>query len=149
MTGGNGNGERVGGIIGLGRLGKVENFRNHINHLLFIGTAVARDRLFNLVWRNFDKIQIMLSGGKQDDAASLRNSDSRRGILPEKKILDGYCVGIEIVDKSVELGKDFKQSVLHESLRTCGNDAVIDRAQLSAQIFNETKAANGSTRVNA
>ena len=149
MTGGNGNGERVGGIIGLGRLGKVENFRNHINDLLLIGSAVARDRLFNFVWRNFDKIKIMTGGGKQDDAASLRNSYSRRGILPEEEILDGYCVGIEIVDKGVEFGKDFKQAVLHKSMGACSNDAVIDRAQLSAQIFNETKAANGSTRVNA
>ena len=148
MTGGNGNGERVGGIIGLGRLGKVENFRNHINDLLLIGSAVARDRLFNFVWRNFDKIKIMTGGGKQDNAASLRNSYSRRGILPEKEFLDGYYIGFEVADKGVEMGKDFKQAVLHKSMRTGGNDAVIDRAQLPAQIFNETKAANGSTGVN-
>ena len=126
MTGGNGNGERVGGIIGLGRLGKVEDFRNHVNNLLLVGSAVARDGLFNLVGRNFDKVKIMLSGGKQDDSARLRNRDSRRGILSEKKILGGYCVGFEVADKGVEFGKDFKQTVLHESLRTCGNDAVIN-----------------------
>ena len=76
-------------------------------------------------------------------------SGSVKFIFESYRILDGYYVGFEVADKRVELGMDFKQAVLHESLRTCGNDAVIDRAQLSAQIFNETKAANGSTRVNA
>ena len=149
MTGGNGNGERIGSIVGLGRLGKVEDFRNHVNNLLFVGTAVTRDGLFDLVGSNFDKVKIVAGGGKQDNSARLRNRDCRRRILAEKEFLDGYNVGVEVVNERVEFGKDFKQTVLHKSLRACGDNAVVNRFQFPAQIFNKAKAANGSTWVNA
>ena len=129
MAGGNGNSEGVGGVVGTWRFGKAENFGNHINDLLFVGSAVARDGLLNLIWSNFDKVEIVLSGGKQDYSARLRDSDSRCRIFSKKKFLDGYNVGVESFNERVEFVMDFQQTILHESLRAGSYDAVVNGAK--------------------
>ena len=43
-----GNGHRVGGIVGLGHRGQVENAFGHIHYLMLAGIAVAHHGLLDL-----------------------------------------------------------------------------------------------------
>ncbi len=128
-------GERIGGIVGLGRFFEPQQRLDHELHLLFRRRAVARDRRFYLQRRIFEKPRAQLGARKQYNAARLRDLYARRDIGIEKQFLYRDLVGLDVAD-------EFFRFLFYErkplgGRKFCGrfDRAVVKRDQLPVVVF--------------
>jgi len=66
-----GNGERVGGVHGLRRSGKIEKAGHHMLDLLLLGASITDDRRFDGEGRIFGNFQASRGGSEHGNAANL------------------------------------------------------------------------------
>ena len=98
----NGNGEGVGGVVGLGDGGESEMELDHGLDLGFVGLAVAADGFFDLVGSVFVDGEVVLFGDQEADAAGLGDGDAGGDVLLEKEFFNGHYVGVVCVNDFVE-----------------------------------------------
>ncbi len=144
-----GDGQGVGRVVGLRRLGQIEDLRDHVDDLLLVGLAVARDVLLDLHRRALDEPEAVLGRRQEHDAARLADGDGRRDVAVEEELLDAHDVGLVLLDQRIELVVDLHEAVLHLHLRRGEDGAVRARDQPAAARLDEAEAADGRARVNS
>ena len=80
--------ERVGGVVGLGRLGEPEQRADHLLDLVLGGGAAAADRHLHRLRRVVEAGDPALAGGEHRDAARLADGDRRAHVLAEVEVLE-------------------------------------------------------------
>ena len=97
MAEGDGNG--IGGIVGLGHLLQVEQPTGHILHLVLGGIAVANHRLLHLHGLIGINRQTCLADGQQNHTTALGNTNACGHVLTEKQLFNGHGIGLGLLQK--------------------------------------------------
>lgn len=79
----------------------MQDLRDHVDDLVLVGLAVARDILLDLHRRALDEPQVVLGGRQEHDAARLADGDGRRDVAVEEELLDAHDVGLVLLDQRV------------------------------------------------
>lgn len=90
-----GNGQRVGCIIGARNGLEVQQRTGHFHNLFLLSAAVTDNRLLDLQRGIFINSHILLGTGQQNDAACMTNLNACGDIGIEKQLLDGHGIGLE------------------------------------------------------
>ncbi len=86
-----GHGEGVGGIF-LGDLRQVEQYLDHLLHLLLGSLAVADHRLFYLQGGVFEDIETGIDAGNDGGAAGLAELEGTLDIVGEEDVFHGHGI---------------------------------------------------------
>lgn len=98
----NGDGEGVGGVVGLGDGGESEVEFDHGLDLGLVGLTITADGFFDLVGSVFVDGEVVLFGDQETDAAGLGDGDAGGDVLLEKELFNGHYVGVVCVNDFVE-----------------------------------------------
>ena len=140
-----GNGERIGSIIGLRNGLQTEVKPDHFLHLFFMGVTIAGDGHFDLVWRIFKNRELILFSDEQADATSFGDRDAGGDVLFEEEFLDCHHGRVILVDNLVERVINILESVGLGGVGWCGNDTIVN----CLATFDDAKAADASAGVDA
>lgn len=149
MREGNGHGEGVGGIVGLGDDWQAQKGADHFLHLGFLGAAVAGDGLLDLHGGEFGNAEAGLGEREQDDATGLADGDGGGDVGGEVKQLDAGMLGTGFGDDLRKLGMQGDQALGHVLTGGGGDDAGINEAVLTAVVIDNAKAGGGGSGVDA
>ena len=140
-----GDGESIGGIVGLrhGFEAKVET--HHFLHLGLVSMAIAGNGHFDLVRSVLVNRHMVLFSDEQADAASFGDRDAGSDILFEKELFDGHDLGVVKIDNFVQRIVDVFETVGQRSAGRSRNDAVIK----SLVPFDHAEAADAGAGVDA
>ena len=97
------NGYTIGRIVRPRGLGKIECTLHHGLDLVFVGTAVAGDGLFNFCWGVFGKGQFVLGNGQEDRTARLTDADRCCDIATKKEFFYGHFIGRKFFKNALEI----------------------------------------------
>ena len=73
--------ERIGGIVGLRNLIKIEDYPRHLLHLLLFGASVTDDALLDLQGRILKNRDTVLLRGEDKNSPRLADIDNRFGVV--------------------------------------------------------------------
>lgn len=97
------NGHTVCCIVWPGRLGEIERTLHHGLDLVFVGTAVAGDGLFDFSRGIFGERQFVLGDGQEDRTARLTYADSRCNIAAKKEFFYGHFIGRKFFENALKI----------------------------------------------
>lgn len=86
--------ERIGGIVGLRDLIKIEDYPRHLLHLLLFGASVANDALLDLQRRILKNRDTVLLRGEDKNSPRLADIDNRFGVVIIEKLLYRHRFGL-------------------------------------------------------
>ena len=141
------NRERIGGVVGAGRLFEAEQPDDHRLNLLLVRAAVARDRLLYLHRRVLEPGQLALGGGELNHADRPTDGEPVRDIFIEKQLLHRHGVGCVLVQERVHIVVDRKQPLAHRRLGAREQHPDVDWVQLSPLRANHAKARRCRSRI--
>ena len=118
-----GDGDAVGGVVGLGRRVQRQEPLHHLLHLPLFGVAVAADGLLDLGGRVLGEGQAVERGGEQHHAARLPHRDGVGDVLAEEELLEA---GRYIKADDVGQGKRFEKA-FEEALEWARSEPLIFR----------------------
>ena len=81
---GGGDGEGVGGVIGRRRSVEVKKFGDHEDNLLLVGVPVTGDSEFDFIGSEFENVEVMKSGGEEDNASCVSDGNGSGGVPAEE-----------------------------------------------------------------
>lgn len=142
---GDGGGEGVGGVVGLGDVVEVEVEPNHLLHLVFVGGTVAGDSFFDFVGGVFMDGEVVLATDENDDTAGFGDGDAGGDIFAKKQLFDGDDIGLVGFDNFVKGFVHIEESVWQRRVGRSGDDAVVDWV---VAIFDDAEATDASSRIN-
>ena len=116
-----GDGYRVGGIVGLGDGTEVEDAFCHIHHLMFGGIAVAYHGLLDLHGFVFKDRDARLLDSQQDHAPGLGYLDAGGHVVAEEQLFDGHRLWLCQLHKLRHIVVDFAQAPEKVRVRGRGN----------------------------
>ena len=94
-----GDGERIGGVVGPRQLGQREQRLHHPRDLILGGAAIAADRRLDALGRVGETRQAALAGGKHRDATSVTDGEGGLDVRPEVKLLECHDIAGVLVDQ--------------------------------------------------
>ena len=86
--------ERIGGIVGLRNLIKIEDYPRHLLHLLLFGASVTDDALRDLQGRILKNRDTVLLRGEDRNSPRLADIDNRFGVVIIEKLLYRHRFGL-------------------------------------------------------
>ena len=107
-----GQGDSVGGIVGLGHFRKTQKPLGHIHDLVLGCVAVAHNGLFDLGRFVGSDFQSRLTNGQENDPSCLGNTDAGGDVLTEEQLFDGHHIRLGYLEKLPH--------VLVDDLESCG-----------------------------
>lgn len=140
-----GDGESVGGVIGLWHGLELEMNAYHFLDLGFVRHAVAADGVLNLVWAVFENGEIVLFGDEETDAAGFSDRDAGGNVLLKKELLNSHDVGMVVGDDFLEGLVNVEEAVGERSVGRSRDDAIIKRGRS----LDYAKSTNASAGVDA
>ena len=88
----NGDGERIGGVGGLGNLVEIQKTRHHLLDLMFFSAAVADHCGLDGEWRVFGDFESGGCGGQHGDTTHLAELQGRFHVGGIENVFDGDAV---------------------------------------------------------
>ena len=140
-----GDGEGVGGVVGLGDGVETEVKLDHGLDLGLVGLAVAADGFFDLVGGVFVDGETVLLRDEEADAAGFGDGDAGGNVLFEEEFFDGYDVGMVGGDNFVKGVVNVLEAVGKRSVGRGGDDAIVKGLATT----DDAEAANAGTWVDA
>lgn len=140
-----GDGEGVGGVVGLGDGVETEVKLDHGLDLGLVGLAVAADGFFDLVGGVFVDRETVLLRDEEADAAGFGDGDAGGDVLFEEEFFDGHDVGMVGGDNFVKGVVNVLEAVGKRSVGRGGDDAVVEGLAAT----DDAEAANAGTWVDA
>ncbi len=144
-----GDGQCVGGIVGMRRLGEVQDAGDHVDHLMLVGAPVAHDGLLDLIRGVFGQRQSLFLGGHEDDAPRLGYPNARGDILGEEQLLHRHDRGVVLVDDGRQSPVDRSKACRGLGSRRCVDRTVGQGAKAVVFVFDDPPAHNGQSGVDA
>lgn len=86
--------ERIGGIVGLRNLIKIEDYPRHLLHLLLFGASVTDDALLDLQRRILKNRDTVLLRGENKNSPRLADIDNRFGVVIIEKLSIDIASGL-------------------------------------------------------
>ena len=146
---GDGDGQRVGGVVGLRDARQAEDHLGHLLHLDLARASVPGDRLLDLQRRVLAGRGRELRGGQVEDALGL--ADRQRGLDVDvhEEILEHDDVGREALDEPPRLVVDLPQAHVGVVLGGGDDAAVAERPEAVALLLDDAPAGARRARVEA
>ena len=109
--------ERIGGVVGRGQLGQIEQRLHHARHLVLVRTPVSADRGLDLLRGVARAGQPVAPGGEHHHAARMAHGEGGAHVLPEVELLEGHRVGGVLLQQTLHAGVDIDQAPLDRQCR--------------------------------
>src|SRR5665648_201615 len=146
---GDGDGQRVGGVVGLRDARQAEDHLGHLLHLDLARASVPGNRLLDLQRRVLAGCGLELRGGQVEDALGL--ADRQRGLDVDvhEEILEHDDVGREALDEPQRLIVDLPQADVGVVFRGGDDAAVAERREAVALLLDNAPAGARRARIEA
>jgi hypothetical protein len=144
-----GDGERVGGVVGPRRLGQREQRLDHPGHLALVGAPVPAHRSLDLLRGVVDAVDALLAGGEQDDAPRLADRERRPDVLTEIQCFEGDGVGPVLLDELAQTRVDGGQPARGGQPGGGGDDPAVGGHEPMATPNDDSEAAVGKAGIDA
>jgi len=144
-----GNGQRIGSIIGTRDRLEAEQGAGHLHDLHFLGAAIADYRLLDLQRGILVDGHILLGTGQQNDPSCMTHLDAGGDIGIEKKLLDGHRVGLEGFQQGMHILIDLHKPLGKGDTGCRGDGAVAHISHLAPIVFDHAVADRAVAGVNA
>ncbi len=104
-----GDGQRIGGIIGARNGLEAQQCTGHLHNLHLLGAAIADHRLLDLQRCILINRDILLGAGQQDHAAGMAHLNAGGDIGIEKQLLNSYSIGLKGLQQGIHILIDLRQ----------------------------------------
>jgi len=143
-----GHRQGIGGIL-LGNLGEIEQPFGHLLNLLFVGAAIANNRIFDLQGRVFRDLQVGIDAGEQRDSASMAKLERRSRVAGHENLFNGNRLWSVTVNQFTQLRIDAAQTFCQGILATSYNNSIVEMLKTVAPLFDKAVAGRLATGINA
>lgn len=143
-----GHRQGIGGIL-LGNFGEIEQPFGHLLNLLFVGAAVANNRIFDLQGRVFRDLHVGIDAGEQRDSASMAKLKRRSRVTGHENLFNGNRLWSVTVNQFTQLHIDAAQTFCQGILATGYNNAIVEMLKTVAPLFDKAVAGRLATGINA
>jgi hypothetical protein len=144
-----GDGERVGGVVGPRRRGQGEQRLDHPGHLALVGPAAPAHRSLDLLRGVIDALDALLAGGEQDDAARLADRGGRPDVLTEIQCFESDGVRAMLFDEVAQPRVQGGQPALGRQAGGGGDDPAVGGHEPMATPNDDSEAAVGQAGIDA
>ncbi len=144
-----GDGERVGRVVGTRLLGQAEQRLDHARHLVLRRAAAAAHRALDLLGGVAGTADGLLAGGEHRHAAGLPDRERGPHVLAEVELLERHRVGLVLAQQILERAVDLGQAPLVRCPGARLDDAAVERDQPAVAARDDAVARVGETRVYA
>ena len=144
-----GDGDGVGGVIGLGQLVQPEQALCHVHDLTLGGVAVAHHRLLDLGGLVGGDLQPRLADGQQNHPPALGHADAGGDVLTEKEFLNGHGVGPGGPEELAHILVDHLQPGGKIHARRGGDGAAPQQPGLAPRRLDQPEAGDAVARINS
>ena len=141
--------ERVGGVVGRGRLGQAQQGPDHPLHLALAGAAGAADRHLDRLRGVGEAVDPVLGGGQHRHPARLADGHRRAHVLAEVDLLDRHRLRLVPGDQLAQRAVDPLQAPLHRLIRRGLDHAAVEGNHVVALYADDAEAEICGTRVDA
>ena len=144
-----GDGDRIGGIIGFGGTLQTEQPLGHIHDLMLGGVAVAHHCLLDLHGFVGINLQPCLTDGKENDPPTLGDPDAGGDILTEKQLFNCYHIRLRNLQKPAHILIDHFQPGGKIHAGRGSNGTAAQKLKLPPLPFNQPEAGNPVTGIDS
>ena len=144
-----GNCHGVGGIVGLGHGGQIQNPLGHVHDLMLGGVAVANHGLLDLHGFIFINRDARLLDSQKNNPSGLSDLDACGYVVAEEQFFDGHSVGPGQLHELCHIVVDFSKAPIEVRIGGRGDGAAAQQAAGAPLGFNDAEARNAIARVDA
>ena len=144
-----GDGHRIGGVVGLGDGRQLQDALGHVHDLVLFRLAVAHHRLLHLGGSVLEDLHPQLGSGGQDDPSGLGHPDARGDVGVEEELLNGHGIGLEGLDEGLHVLLDLEQTHGHGDPGRGVDGPAADELSLAPVGLQDAEAHDGIARVDA
>ena len=149
MSVADGDGQRVGGVIGLRHGPQVQQTAGHFHHLLLFRFAVAHHRRFDLQRGVAEHRHPLLLRRQQQHPAGFRHGDGGGAVGGEKELLHRHGVGAVLLQQHPHIVVQLAQACLQRQLGRGGDGAVLHQRKPNVIVIHQAHAHNGIAGIDA